>query len=259
VKQVSVDPIDSAPFDLMPEAARDTGVAALCLHGLTGTPFEVRPVAEALRARGLRACGPRLAGHEGGVETLETRSRHDWVEGALAELDALRVEHDRIFLVGISLGGLVSLRLSQLGPVDGLVVIGTPLRLPAPIPQLVPFVRRIMPRRPKRGSDIQDPIARARHPASSTAMPLASVMELIALQREVIEELASVTAPLFVAHGRLDRTAPPRDAHRIYETVSSRVKELFWLERSGHIATVDHDAPALIRAATDFLTRIISS
>ena len=57
-------------FDLRPEAGEANGAAALCLHGLTGTPYEVRPVAEALFARGVRARGPWMAGHDKGVEEL---------------------------------------------------------------------------------------------------------------------------------------------------------------------------------------------
>lgn len=50
--------VDPDAFDLRPPAEEANGAAALCLHGLTGTPFEVRPVAEALVARGVRALGP---------------------------------------------------------------------------------------------------------------------------------------------------------------------------------------------------------
>ena len=67
--------VDVSPFDLRPDAASlaagvQAGAAALCLHGLTGTPYEVRPIAEALVARGVRAKGIWMAGHNGTVEDL---------------------------------------------------------------------------------------------------------------------------------------------------------------------------------------------
>ena len=74
--------VDSDAFDLRPPAESANGAAALCLHGLTGTPYEVRPVAEALVARGVRARGPWMAGHEEGVEALAKTSWQAWVEGA---------------------------------------------------------------------------------------------------------------------------------------------------------------------------------
>ena len=259
---------DPSAFDLSPETAEagapdapdanaaGKGAAALCLHGLTGTPYEVRPVAEALRARGVRSRAPWMAGHEGGVEAL-TRTKHEeWVELARAELRALRAEHDRVFLVGMSMGGLVSLRLAQTEKVDAMVVVGAPLVLAPPIPQLLPLFRLFVSARPKKpgSSDIQEPAARARHPGVE-AMPMASVAELIALQSKVIADLGKVEAPILVAHGRLDRTARPRDAARIHAEVGSSDKELFYLDRSGHVATVDYDGPALARAAADFLLR----
>jgi carboxylesterase len=166
----------------------------------------------------------------------------------------LRRTHDRVYLVGVSLGGLLSLRLTQTIGVDALVVVGVPLALRPPIPQLLPLVRRVMPFRRKRGSDIRDPEAEARHP-SLPEMPLAAVAELIALQREVIPELGAIRSPILVAHGRHDSTARPRDAERLHGEVGSEEKELFVLERSAHVATVDYDGPALSRAAADFLVR----
>jgi carboxylesterase len=86
-------------------------------------------------------------------------------------------------------------------------------------------------------------------------MPLDAVAELIALQHEVIPSLGEITAPILIAHGSRDRTARPRDAARIHAEVGSTEKELFMLERSGHVATVDYDGRALARAAADFLGR----
>lgn len=246
--------VDASAFDLRPAPAEATGAAALCLHGLTGTPYEVRPVAQALCARGIRAKGITMAGHGGGVEEL-ARSRHaEWIGEARAAFEALRAEHDRVHLVGVSMGGLVSLRLAQTTAVDGLVVVGTPLALAPPVPQLAPLLRYVWKARRKRGSDIQNASARARHPGIS-AMPLDSVCELMRLQSEVIADLGRVVAPILIAHGALDRTARPRDAHRLHAAVASQDKELFMLPRSGHVATVDHDGPALARAAADFLHR----
>ncbi len=244
--------VDESAFDLQPPGAIVTGAAALCLHGLTGTPYEVRPVAEALVARGVRACGIWLPGHGGSVDELAAATRVDWVERARDVFRKLHAEHDRVYMVGVSMGGLISLRLAQDEDVRALVVIGTPLALAPPVPQLTPWLRYVWKARPKRGSDIRDPDARARHPRFP-AMPLASVSQMIALQKEVIRDLSRVRAPILIAHGRLDRTARPRDAHRLHANVGSVEKRLLWLPRSGHIATVDYDAPVLLRAATDFL------
>ena len=245
---------DPSAFDLRPSRELANGAAALCLHGLTGTPYEVRPVAEALVARGVHARGPWMAGHEGGSSVLATTTHREWLDLAGRELAELRAQYDRVYLVGMSMGGLVSLRLGQTEKVNALVVMGTPLVLAPPVPQLLPLIRLFASSRPKSGSDIREPKARARHPGLE-AMPFASVAELIKLQSKVIPALGEIDIPILIAHGRLDSTARPRDAERIYREVASKEKELFFLERSGHVATVDYDGPALARAVADFLGR----
>lgn len=246
--------VDASAFDLRPVSSSSGSAAVLCLHGLTGTPYEVRPLAEAFARRGLRARGPWMAGHEQGHEALARTRYQDWIELAERELALLRAEHEKVFVAGVSMGGLVTLRLAQTSAVDGIIVIGTPLALRPPIPLLARALRRLIPFQAKRGSDILEPLARARHPGLG-AFPLASVTELVQLQGEVLAGLARIEAPILVAHGRHDRTAPPKDAVRIHATVASREKELFYLERSGHVATVDYDGPALALAAADFIAR----
>ena len=243
---------DPSPFDWSPPAGKATGAAALCLHGLTGTPYEVRPIASALLAAGVRTRAPWMAGHEGGHRTLAKTRYEDWVALAKDELAALRNEHERVYLCGVSMGGAVSLRLAQTETVEGLVIVGVPLVFPAPLRFLLPIVKPFYRFRKKTGSDIRDPAAAARHPGLE-AMPLASVAQLIRLQAVVKAGLGSVTAPILVTHGLLDRTAHPRDAGLIFGEVASKRKSLLYLERSGHVSTVDYDGETLAIAARDFL------
>ena len=177
--------VNPSAFDL-PGRGR---AAALCLHGLTGTPYEVRPLAEAISAAGIRAVGPALPGHNETPERLAATSHTDWLEAARAEFQRLRESCDSVFIVGMSLGGLLALALAEEEPVDALAVIGTPLALPHPFAWLIPLVKYLRPMPAKsQGSDIRDPAARARHP-SYPVMPMNSVHELQRLQRRVRPQL----------------------------------------------------------------------
>jgi len=244
--------VDASPFDLGP---RDARVAVLCLHGLTGTPYEVRPLAEALADAGLRAVGPALPGHNETPEAL-SRVRHpEWLAAARTALASLRAEHARVALVGLSLGGLISLSLAAESQVDAVAVVGTPLRLRIPLLPLLPAVRRVVPFvRKTRGSDICDEAARARHP-SYDRMPLASVGELRRLQAFVRSRLARIQAPILVAHGLRDATAHPDDARVILAAVGSVQRELLWLASSGHVVPVDRDGPRLALAVAAHCVR----
>jgi carboxylesterase len=229
--------------------------AALCLHGLTGTPYEVRSLAEALSRSGIRAVGPALPGHNQTPAQLARTSHGEWLDAARGHLRLLRGGHERVFLVGLSMGGLLSLALAAEEPVDAAVVVGTPLRFSRSLGTLVPLLRPFMPYAKKRGgSDIREPGARSRHP-SYDVMPLASVHELIRLQRLVRRRLSRVNTPILIAHGAHDRTARPSDAQSIHAGVGSDERQLLVLEASGHVATVDHDGELLARAAAEFLSR----
>ena len=242
--------LDAGPFDL-----GDGPDAALCLHGLTGMPFEVRPIGEALAARGVRAVGPMLPGHGETHEALARAAHTDWLDAVASAHRTLRSRHERVFLVGLSLGGLLALCHAAEAEVDALAVIGAPLRLGTRLVRLLPLVRQFKPYFPKRrGSDIREAAAHARHP-SLAVMPAASVIELVRLQGRTREALHRIQAPLLVAHGSLDATAHPSNAQEIAASVSSAERELLWLPNSGHVVPVDHDGPELAQAVVDFLTR----
>jgi len=172
----------------------------------------------------------------------------------ITRLRALRAQHARVFVVGLSLGGLLALGLAADEAVDGLVVVGTPLRLPRSVRWATPVLKYVMPYLRKReGSDIRDEAARRRHP-SYPVMPLASVHELLRLQRRVRAGLRRVTAPILVAHGVHDGTAHPSDAHAILAGVASEERQILLLEDSAHVVSVDHGGPRLARAAVNHLS-----
>jgi carboxylesterase len=247
--------VDVSPFDL----GNSSGAAALCLHGLTGTPYEVRPLGEALARCGIRAVGPALPGHNETPQALARVAYTEWIEASRTWLHELRSEHAQVFVVGLSLGGLLSLTLAAEEDVDGIVVVGTPLHLRWTLRLLVSLFRFVTPfPRKRKGSDIAADAARARHP-SYEIMPLESVRQLQRLQRHARARLGRVMAPILVAHGGRDETADPADAREIVERVASAERELLLLPDSGHVVPVDHDGPRLGRAASEFLARRVGS
>ncbi|MFP6605606.1 MAG: alpha/beta fold hydrolase, partial [Myxococcota bacterium] len=133
--------VDASAYDLAPEGG-DGRVGALCLHGLTGTPYEVRPIAEALAARGIHARGPVLPGHDAGPEELARVPFTVWIEAAREEIEKLRAQHETVFVAGLSMGGLAALAVASEGRADAIAVVATPLRLhPAHLVALIPVAK----------------------------------------------------------------------------------------------------------------------
>ena len=104
-----------------------TGV--LLIHGLGGTPAEMKTVARRLSEAGNTVMCCQLAGHCGSEMELAATTWRDWyasTEDALAQLDACC---DTIVAGGLSMGGLLAAKLAAAEPerVQGLVVLAPTL------------------------------------------------------------------------------------------------------------------------------------
>ena len=227
--------------------------AVLCLHGLTGTPWEVRAPAEALASVGFRCVGPVLPGHVSRWEELAQTPRSAWVDAALEAFDNLAQGHDRVYVLGLSMGGLLALLVAARRPVAGAVIMAAPLRLSLYVEVgvriLHPFVSSVV-----RVPRIRDPQAREQHPGYRR-MPLKAVRQFLALQREVESELPSVTGPAQLIYSHGDPTAPAWNAQRIRARLRSDQVEIIYLGDSGHVITVDREALQVREHVVAFLER----
>lgn len=252
---------DSSPLSL---AGDDRGV--LCLHGFTGTPFEVRPLAKALAGFGFAVQAPLLAGHGIDVATLAATPWPAWLASAERAMEELAGRTNRkVAIAGFSMGGLLALRLARLYPerVAALVLMSVPLRLRAGQVRGIRLLCRVPPALrfgpldaiPKlSGSDVSDLEMRQANPCLP-AMPLAGLQNLLALMDEVRADLPAITAPALVVHGRKDHTVPMDDSLELTGSLGSPVVERLWLERSFHLVGIDVERHQLIEAAARFLGR----
>ena len=231
--------------------------AVLLLHGLTGSTFELVPVARALHAAGMRCLAPVMAGHGGPARDLAGVPWPEWVGKArrdLARLEGAR----RTFVVGCSMGALVACALAHDHParVDGLVLLAPALRLAlqgrlaAALGRLPPLAGVVVPKRA--GSDVSDPEMRRRNPCMD-GMPLRSVAELEALQRHVDRQLPGVAAPALVVQGLRDHTVAVGGARRVARRIGSGPAELLLLPRSWHLVGIDVERERCAEAAASFL------
>jgi esterase/lipase len=91
----------------------------LLVHGFSGTPGELRPLAERLADQGYSVEAPLLAGHGGSQEELATVTWRDWVLSARTALEALRARCHTIAQVGFSMGGAITLYMAAHRPRTG--------------------------------------------------------------------------------------------------------------------------------------------
>ena len=235
----------------------------LCLHGFTGTPFEVQQIADALAAEGYVIGTPLLSGHGLDPFALETTHWRDWLASAQAGFDELAARtKGRIAIVGFSMGGLLALQLAMAQPdrVAALAVLSAPLRLRRAQVGGIRLLGLIPPRWrrgrlraiPKSlGSDVAHPELRGKI-LGTPAMPLRSLQNLLELMASTRPGLGQVTAPTFVAHGRHDHTVPFADSEELANSLGAEIVERLWLENSYHLIGVDLDKQVLIEGISRF-------
>jgi carboxylesterase len=241
------------------------GPAVLCLHGFTGTPYEVAPLARALAGAGFAVSAPLLKGHGEDAAALAATRWQDWLSSAEAAFDHLRSATDGgpVAIAGFSMGGLLALRLARLRPgsVSALVLMSVPLRLPGwqvavirGFSRLPAFVRRsrLASMRKRGGSDVTDTRVRDENPALAE-MPLAGIAELVSLGETVRRDLKFLAMPALVAHGECDRTVPQSASFELAGSLASGTVERLWLPRSGHLVAVDVEHAQLCEAVVRFL------
>ena len=91
-------------------------IGFLLIHGLGGTPHELRFVARGLSRAGHTVYCCQLAGHCGSLEELRSSTWHDWYESVERAHDKLREHCDIIIAGGLSMGAVLALRLAQMRP-----------------------------------------------------------------------------------------------------------------------------------------------
>ena len=109
--------------------------------------------------------------------------------------------------------------------------------------------RTYAPKKRRRFADVDDC-----YTVAYESTPLACVKSLLQLIRHVQRLLPQVQAPLLVMQGRREHTVRPRSALHIYEQSGSLQKELVWLEKSGHLVTLDIERELVFAQVKAFLT-----
>lgn len=239
-------------------------VSALLIHGLSGTPYEMRYLGERLAARGVRVRGVKLAGHAAQPEELGAASYDNWYESAVNGLEELRQHGEPIVVVGLSMGAVLAARLTadQAESIAGVTLLApafflptsTTLALRALRGVLGSIVERIYLLNPA-GSDIHDAAARSVHP-SARLMPLSAPLKLLDLSALVKPMLARITQPALVMHARRDHTCPMRkNVDYVMKHLGSAEKRAIELDESYHVITVDSEKERVVDEVAGFVER----
>jgi len=233
-------------------------VGVVCLHGFTGNPSSMRPVAEALAAAGCTVELPRLPGHGTRVEDMQATGWHDWASEAEAAYERLRERCEQVVAVGLSMGGALTLWLgTRHADLAGLAGIN-PVTRPQP-PEVVHMVREMVAAGevliPGGRADIADPEAVDISYSDTPLVPLLSLMDALEGLQPSYE---LITMPLLLLTSRQDHVVDPASSDHVAALVKGPVERVS-LERSYHVATLDYDGALVRDAVVHFVRRVTAA
>lgn len=241
----------ASPMDILLPGGRDTAV--LLLHGLTGTPLELRALGEALAADGHTVHVPLLPGRGTRADDMDRLCWEDWMRAALGAYDALAREHRAVVVGGVSAGGTMALDLALRREPAALLLYAAVLRIAHRGAYLAPFVWRSIRRWPAPKSDM---VEHRDDLVCYDPAPVRAVSELIAGIGRVRRRLSEIHAPSLVAHAVADRVVPLSSAHELAGRLGGKVQTLF-LEGTGHSITADAKRREVADASRSFLRRYL--
>lgn len=237
--------------------ALDSGSrGVLILHGFGDTPQSVAGLAAVLHAHGWTVRAPTLRGHGSTLQAFTKARASEWLGDARNALHELQSRTAAVAVIGQSMGGALATVLAAEEQIDALALL-VPFCNMSPRGRAIGrFHRLIAPFRPylrsRSDSSILDPIARRHALGRGIATPRL-LHELLHVVRRARESAPRVRVPALVIHSRRDPRISVSDAEEAFNRLGSRDKLLAWVERSGHVISVDHDREWVARRTLDWL------
>jgi len=254
-------------------------VGVLLIHGLGGTPTEMRFVANGLARAGYTVHCPQIAGHGGSADDLKAATWQDWYESVEAALMELRQSCDTVFVGGLSTGAVLGLLLAARHPdkVQGLTLFSPTLWVNG---WLIPWYMRLFKLvRSKRLANLirfpdfhphgikddrirQFIVRSLTDGETGTAglrnTPGGAVLEHRRLVAAARKEAPKILQPAMILHPREDDYAHLNNAWYLQRTLGGPV-EMTVLEDSYHIVTVDRQRHVVVERSAAFIARTVGA
>jgi carboxylesterase len=248
----------------------------LLIHGLGGTPIEMRYIAQGLARAGHTVYVPQLAGHCGSAEELKATTWQHWYESVEIEHRLLRESCDTVVVGGLSMGAILALHHAAQHPLDvsALALYAPTLWLDGwGIPWYSHFFKLVtqkwfanmFPFAERDPWGIKDPRIRAlveqaissgdSSRAGIAALPGGLMLELRWLIKQVKWELGQVQQPALIMHPREDDRASLRNLEYL-QTNLRGLTETVVLDDSYHIITLDRQRQLVVGRTLEFISQV---
>jgi carboxylesterase len=229
----------------------------LVLHGFTGNPQSLRSLAGRFAAEGHAVELPLLPGHGTALEDMLDTGWSDWSAAAEAAYTELAARCEKVLVAALSMGGTLAVWLAARHPeIAGLVLVN-PATLP-PAEGMHDLIKGMV----DAGTELMDGIASdvAKEGSRELAYdktPLRPLLSLLEAAPTIDAGLADVRCPILLFTSTQDHVVSPEASDHLARNVSGPVERIT-LERSFHVATIDHDQDEIEARAIEFAAKVFA-
>jgi carboxylesterase len=233
-------------------------VGALVIHGFTGNPVTMRPLADAFVAGGFTVSMPRLPGHGTTIEDMLTTGWPEWSAEAERAYQELAAKTEKVVVAGLSMGGTLTAWLAAHHPeIAGIILINAAVK---PYdPDSKSFIQAMIDAgdviAPGVGADLADPDA---HEPAYDGSPLPSLLTMFDAVDDLQGRLGDITCPALVMQAPQDHVVDPSSADHVAGLLGGPVERLS-LDRSYHVATLDYDKELINERSVEFARKVTAS
>lgn len=225
--------------------------AVLLLHGFTGHTADVRMLGRFLEKKGYTSHAPIYRGHGVPPEELIKSNPDQWWEDVQQAFQHLKeLGYDEIAVAGLSLGGVLGLKLAYSTKIKAVIPMCAPMFFDNETQLTVGFKAYSKEYKQLEGKDeesIKEEVAYLDENSKEMFEELGKTIT------DVKQNIDTIYTPAFVVQARKDQMINTESATYIYENVESDIKDIKWYEQSGHVITIDKEKEQLHEDIYHFL------
>ena len=201
------------------------------IHGFSNTTYEVRDLAKFLGKNGFHTVAKNLPGHGTTIEECNRVKYTDWISHAKQDIAELSSQSKKIYVIGCSMGAVLSLYIASIFPINGLVVAGTVLKFrnPFEVNILVPLLGRFIKITKKKNQDKKNTkFYGYRH------YPLLALLQFRKLIKIVLKKINTISSPTLIIHSKNDKMSIEENVSILKKTMKPKKQKILIVDHAHH-------------------------
>ena len=215
----------------------DCKLGIYLIHGFSSTTYEVKKLAEHLGQQGYYVKADNLPGHSTSIKDCNLTTHHECLSFVEQEIASMYTKCDKVIVMGGSMGGVLTLHLASIFPLDGAVVAGALFKFKNQfnVRVLVRLLHRFKTTQLKRKIFTNEQLKLINNQFYGyDHYPLIALNEMRKMVDKVKCNLHKISSPILLIHSKIDQTATFENFHIIKNLLKNTTLSTLVLEKTGH-------------------------